>query len=212
MPMSIAGRFCPTRNVLLNRTSVKSRSHIHTSQFKRPMLTLVTFGAPSPLFSARLCVAPSATSLCPGTAIRPDTFDWHFHAKFCTKNSELADVDGTLIESVGEDSNKLHKEAFTEAFKQVFEIDTHIDVIQHHGGTDPLVLMRVLMEVHGVSKEKCMQRMEDMKTAMLAYYSARKERYGNLKTIKTCEVIQFGMARWTFVCKTCLQQSYMQCQ
>lgn len=105
--------------------------------------------------------------------------------------SSLADVDGTLIESVGTDSNKLHKEAFTEAFKQVFEIDTHIDVIRHHGGTDPLVLMRVLMEVHGVGKEKCMQRMEDMKKAMLAYYSSRKERYGPLNCMKIHELHEF---------------------
>eukprot|EP00892_Ulva_mutabilis_P003181 jgi/Ulvmu1/12864/UM098_0049.1 len=89
------------------------------------------------------------------------------------------DVDGTLIESVGTESNKLHKEAFAEAFKQIFDIDTHIDVIKHHGGTDPLVLMRVLMEAHGVSKEQCMDRMEDMKRVMLEYYTARKERAGD---------------------------------
>ena len=88
----------------------------------------------------------------------------------------VSDVDGTLNESVGTDSNTLHKEAFTEAFKQVFDIDTHIDIIKHHGGTDPLVLMRVLMEAHGVGKDQCMDRMEDMKEVMLEYYKARKER------------------------------------
>lgn len=88
-------------------------------------------------------------------------------------------MDGTLIESVGADSNMLHKEAFSEAFKKVFDIDTHIDIIKHHGGTDPLVLMRVLMEAHGVSKEQCMDRMEELKKVMLEYYSARKERCEN---------------------------------
>lgn len=86
-------------------------------------------------------------------------------------------MDGTLIESVGQDSNRLHKDAFTAAFRKVFNIDTHIDVIKHHGGTDPLVLMRVLMEVHGISKEQCMHHMEDMKAAMLDHYNARKDQY-----------------------------------
>lgn len=77
-----------------------------------------------------------------------------------------ADVDGTLIHSVGPRSNYLHKAAFTAAFKevrwaarpegtvvaarlaaavtrltvlqgsllsQVFGLDTHIDVVKHHG-------------------------------------------------------------------------------
>lgn len=83
-----------------------------------------------------------------------------------------ADVDGTLIHSVGSRSNYLHKAAFTAAFKevrwaavlrwaarpegtvvaarlaaavtrltvlqgsllsQVFGLDTHIDVVKHHG-------------------------------------------------------------------------------
>ena len=40
------------------------------------------------------------------------------------------DVDGTLIESVGDMSNALHKEAFVAAFKDVYGVDTHIDVVQ----------------------------------------------------------------------------------
>lgn len=58
-------------------------------------------------------------------------------------------------------------------------------MIQHHGGTDPLVLMRVLMEVHGISKEKCMEQMEDMKAAMLQYYCARKDRCDHM-TCMSC--------------------------
>jgi hypothetical protein len=63
------------------------------------------------------------------------------------------DVDGTLIRSCGEDANRLHKEAFTYGFKKVFGIDTHIDVVAHHGGTDPLIAVKVL-EHHGVPREQ----------------------------------------------------------
>ena len=87
-----------------------------------------------------------------------------------------ADVDGTLIRSVGDDANKLHKEAFSQAFKDVFDLDTHIDKLQHHGGTDPLILMKVLMVCHSIPKEKCMERLDDMKAAMTAFYEANKSR------------------------------------
>lgn len=45
----------------------------------------------------------------------------------------IADVDGTLIHSVGQRANFLHKQAFTAAFAKVFDIDTNIDVVKHHG-------------------------------------------------------------------------------
>jgi hypothetical protein len=35
----------------------------------------------------------------------------------------------------------------------VFGLDTHIDVIKHHGGTDPLIILAVL-EHHGIPKEQ----------------------------------------------------------
>lgn len=63
------------------------------------------------------------------------------------------DVDGTLMSSTGATSNFLHKAAFTYGFQRVFDIDTHIDVIKHHGGTDPLIAVKVL-EHHGVDKEE----------------------------------------------------------
>jgi hypothetical protein len=63
----------------------------------------------------------------------------------------FADVDGTLIHSIGKDANKLHKECFTAGFKEVFGLDTHIDIIPHHGGTDPLIAIKVL-EHHGIPK------------------------------------------------------------
>lgn len=52
-------------------------------------------------------------------------------------------MDGTLIESEGLQANWLHKEAFKAAWKTVFGLDTHLDVVKHHGGTDPLLLLKV---------------------------------------------------------------------
>jgi phosphoglycolate phosphatase len=90
----------------------------------------------------------------------------------------FTDVDGTLIESVGKESNALHKEAFQAAFKDVFGIDTHIDVVKHHGATDPLVLLKVLVEGHGKDKVEVMEKMDAMEKCMLQYYEAHKERCG----------------------------------
>lgn len=36
---------------------------------------------------------------------------------------------------------------------QVFNLDTNIDVIHHHGSTDPLILVKVLTHAHGIDKE-----------------------------------------------------------
>eukprot|EP00887_Chlorella_sp_A99_P007702 scaffold20.g7702.t1 len=85
------------------------------------------------------------------------------------------DVDGTLIHSVGHNANKLHKEAFAAAFKQVFGIDTSIDVVQHHGSTDPLILVKVLVH-HGVPKSEAMERLPQLKQAMVEHYLANKDR------------------------------------
>jgi hypothetical protein len=62
-------------------------------------------------------------------------------------------VDGTLIHSIGKEANKLHKECFTAGFKEVFGLDTNIDVVEHHGSTDPLIVLKVL-EHHGIPKEQ----------------------------------------------------------
>ena len=47
----------------------------------------------------------------------------------------------------------LHKLAFAEGMRQVFGVDTNIDVIKHHGSTDPLILVSVLAH-HGVPHDQ----------------------------------------------------------
>lgn len=63
----------------------------------------------------------------------------------------VVDVDGTLVTSAGECANKLHRRAFEHAIQSVFGITTNIDVVAHHGSTDPLILLAIL-EYHGVDK------------------------------------------------------------
>ncbi len=38
-----------------------------------------------------------------------------------------------------------------QAWKEIYGLDTNLDVIQHHGNTDPLILIRVA-EFHGIAK------------------------------------------------------------
>lgn len=38
-----------------------------------------------------------------------------------------------------------------QAWKEVYGLETNLDVIQHHGNTDPLILIRVA-EFHGMAK------------------------------------------------------------
>ncbi|GAX80513.1 hypothetical protein CEUSTIGMA_g7951.t1 [Chlamydomonas eustigma] len=79
------------------------------------------------------------------------------------------DVDGTLIHSVGENANKLHKDAFAEGFKRIFGLDTTIDVVKHHGSTDPLIIIKVL-EHHGISKEEALSRIPDIQDVMINHF------------------------------------------
>ncbi|KAG2500409.1 hypothetical protein HYH03_001980 [Edaphochlamys debaryana] len=84
------------------------------------------------------------------------------------------DVDGTLIHSVGQAANKLHKDAFAAGYKAVFGIDTNIDVVAHHGSTDPLINVMVL-EHHGISKDQAMAKLPEVNAAMLEYFAAHRD-------------------------------------
>mgnify|MGYP001806859722 CR=1 FL=1 len=77
-----------------------------------------------------------------------------------------SDVDGTLIHSIGKEANKLHKECFTAGFKEVFGLDTNIDVVEHHGSTDPLIVLKVL-EHHGIPKEQVGCQLHTQQACML---------------------------------------------
>eukprot|EP00201_Polytomella_parva_P003481 CAMPEP_0175075450 /NCGR_PEP_ID=MMETSP0052_2-20121109/22011_1 /TAXON_ID=51329 ORGANISM="Polytomella parva, Strain SAG 63-3" /NCGR_SAMPLE_ID=MMETSP0052_2 /ASSEMBLY_ACC=CAM_ASM_000194 /LENGTH=262 /DNA_ID=CAMNT_0016344145 /DNA_START=95 /DNA_END=883 /DNA_ORIENTATION=- len=84
------------------------------------------------------------------------------------------DVDGTLIESVGEKSNYLHKQAFRVGMKNVFNIDEDIDCIKHHGSTDPLILIKVL-EYSGFKREEILSKLKDVEAEMVNYFLSHKD-------------------------------------
>ncbi|XP_077227749.1 uncharacterized protein LOC143860813 isoform X2 [Tasmannia lanceolata] len=78
------------------------------------------------------------------------------------------DVDGTLIHSSGPSSNKLHRRAFSHAFLQVFGIEGTIDAIQHHGQTDPLVIVNTLVH-YGITSEMATEKLPELKSRMIEY-------------------------------------------
>jgi phosphoglycolate phosphatase len=90
--------------------------------------------------------------------------------------TRFADIDGTLVHAVGKDANRLHKEAFSSAFMEKFSIETHIDVVDHHGHTDPLVLVKVLTEAHGCNKEEVMSKLPELEAHMINYFNSSKSR------------------------------------
>ena len=81
------------------------------------------------------------------------------------------DVDGTLIRSVGPGANALHKSAFAAACARCFQIHTDIDRIEHHGGTDPLILMKLLVRAHGISAADARAMLPQLQQEMIAYYA-----------------------------------------
>ena len=80
------------------------------------------------------------------------------------------DVDGTLIRSCGPDANRLHLEAFQRAFREGWDLPegAGIHEVEHHGGTDPLLLLKVL-EHHGADTSGFAGRLEAAQTAMCAH-------------------------------------------
>lgn len=79
------------------------------------------------------------------------------------------DVDGTLIRSLGDNANKLHKRAFSHGFKSVFGLDTDIECVRHHGSTDPLIILAVL-EHHGVPRDEASSKLGEVQEAMIHFF------------------------------------------
>ncbi len=85
-----------------------------------------------------------------------------------------SDVDGTLIKSKGERSNRLHKQAFRYAHEKVFNVDVSIDVCNHHGCTDPMVSERTLAAV-GITPEAAAQGWPQVAAHMIEYVESQSE-------------------------------------
>jgi len=63
-----------------------------------------------------------------------------------------------------------HKEAFSEAFKIVYNIDTTIDIIEHSGMSDQQVIIEVLKK-NGLDKQKIKSRMIDCMKVMIESFN-----------------------------------------
>ena len=86
------------------------------------------------------------------------------------------DVDGTLVRSCGLDANRLHLEAFQRAFTEVLGLPegAGIHEVEHHGGTDPLLLLKVL-EHRGAGTSGFSERPGAAQAAMCAHVAAGGE-------------------------------------
>jgi phosphoglycolate phosphatase-like HAD superfamily hydrolase len=127
-----------------------------------PLQIAQSKGIPHPIFGAHY-YAPYPQQICSGTYMTTlVTFD----------------VDGTLIRCVGPGSNALHKAAFARACLRCFGIDTHVDQIEHHGGTDPLILIKLLFSVHGIPVADVHSMLPRLQHEMVSFYQAHAESSG----------------------------------
>jgi len=78
----------------------------------------------------------------------------------------LFDVDGTLTKTL-----KAHKDAFSEAVRKVYGIDTSIEILEYHGMTDKQLIIEVLKK-NGLSERKIKPKVEECAKAMV--YSFNK--------------------------------------
>eukprot|EP00210_Caulerpa_lentillifera_P009707 g9259.t3 len=87
------------------------------------------------------------------------------------------DVDGTLVESIGDSASKLHRASFAHCFKTAFNLETDIDAVKHQGSTDPLIIMSIL-EHHGLDPNLALEKMPELMEIMVEYFMERIESAG----------------------------------
>jgi len=76
------------------------------------------------------------------------------------------DIDNTLIRS-----SRGHVEALLVCIAEVYGIDAHIDVINHHGMTDPEIITRIL-EKYEIDQAAIKARLADCMACMVRKYAA----------------------------------------
>ena len=76
-------------------------------------------------------------------------------------NLALFDIDGTLIMG-----SRGHHLAFSKAFKQVYGIDTDVDIISHHGMTDQEMIFNILKK-NGLNEEKIREKLQECKKMLI---------------------------------------------
>jgi phosphoglycolate phosphatase-like HAD superfamily hydrolase len=77
----------------------------------------------------------------------------------------LFDIDKTLLKS----GNFLHKAAFSQALKEVFDIEASIDIVEHQGKTDQQIIIDVLRK-KGIEESIIKEKMADIIKAMVIFF------------------------------------------
>jgi len=129
----------------------------------------------------------------------------------------LFDIDHTLLENI-----QAHGKAFTAGFKEVYDIDTDLSVINPHGMTDQQIIYEVLKK-NGLTENnieekinQCMKFMEDSFSEIIKsqpvmvldgvnelFYNISKKDYiigivtGNLKSIAKTKLESAGL--WKYI-------------
>jgi len=82
----------------------------------------------------------------------------------------LFDIDGTLLES----GNTLHRLAFSNAFKRVFNVDASIDIIKHTGKTDRQIIIEILKK-KGIEESAVREKIEEIMKEIVDFFEDRVE-------------------------------------
>jgi phosphoglycolate phosphatase-like HAD superfamily hydrolase len=77
----------------------------------------------------------------------------------------LFDIDNTLIRS-----SKVHRLSFSEGFRKVYGVDTSIDIINHHGMTDQLIIIEVLKK-NGLKEKEIKSKLKKCTEVMIDYFN-----------------------------------------
>ena len=81
----------------------------------------------------------------------------------------LFDIDKTLIANAPG-----HKAAFSKAVKEVYGIDTTVEIINYNGMTDPMIIIGVLKKV-GLKETEIMLKIKDCMKAMADHFEKLKD-------------------------------------
>lgn len=98
------------------------------------------------------------------------------------KQLVLFDIDKTLI-----DRSECHHQAFIHAFKEIFDVDTSVDVINYHGKTDPQIMHEVLLKEGLNENDIC--PLKDTFLDDLSRYFIDNVKYDKIRVMDGCQVL-----------------------
>lgn len=82
----------------------------------------------------------------------------------------LFDIDGTLLKG----GNTLHKLAFSNAFKKIFDVDASIDIVEHAGKTDQQIIAGVLAK-KGIKESAVREKIGEIMKEMINFFEDKIE-------------------------------------